>query len=247
MFEAMITANRLGRMVETVNVVVEESKIHLNEEGLGIRAVDPANVAMVDLNVGTGAFESYEGDGGVIGVNLNRISDVAGTVDSDTLVHFSLDEETRKLHIEAGGLEYTLALIDPDTIRQEPDIPELDLPAEVVIEGRHLDRGIKASDMVSDHIQLKVDEGEEKFVMEAVGDTDDVNFEMEEDDLVDFTSASADSLYSLDYVKDLNKAIDKDSEVTMDLGEEFPTKLHFDIMDGEGQVTYMLAPRIQSS
>jgi len=31
----------------------------------------------------------------------------------------------------------------------------------------------------------------------------------------------------------------------MELGEEFPVKMHFDIAEAEGQVTYMLAPRIQ--
>lgn len=246
MFEAIITAERLERLVETVNVLVDESKIHLNADETGITAVDPANVAMVDLTVSESAFESYDADGGLIGVNLNRLADVAGMADSDALVHLELDDETRKLHIEADGLEYTLALIDPESIRQEPDIPDLDLPAEVILEGDQLDRGIKASDMVSDHLRLMVDDEAEQYVMEAEGDTDDVHFEVERDDLIELTSATADSLFSLDYLKDLNKAFNKDSEVRIVLGEEFPAKLHFDIMDGDGSVTYMLAPRIQS-
>jgi proliferating cell nuclear antigen len=45
----------------------------------------------------------------------------------------------------------------------------------------------------------------------------------------------------------MNRAIPADAEVTVELGEEFPVKLHFDIAEGEGTVTYMLAPRIQSS
>ena len=246
MFEAIISAKRLERMIETVNVIVEEAKLHLNEDGIAVRAVDPANVAMVDLTVDTGAFESYEADGGVIGSNLNRIADVAGMVDADSLVHFELDEETRKLQIEADGLEYTLALIDPDSIRQEPDIPDLNLPARAVAEGRLLDRGFKAADMVSDHLRFKVIPDDEVFVMEAEGDTDDVHFEATREDLIDLTEAEADALYSLDYLKDLNKGINSDSEVAIDLGEEFPTKMHFGIMDGEGSVTYMLAPRIQN-
>jgi proliferating cell nuclear antigen len=44
----------------------------------------------------------------------------------------------------------------------------------------------------------------------------------------------------------MNKAIPSDAEVTMELGEEFPVKLHFEFAEGLGQVTYMLAPRIQS-
>jgi len=44
----------------------------------------------------------------------------------------------------------------------------------------------------------------------------------------------------------MNKAIAKDGEVTTELGEEFPVKMHFDIAEGQGSVTFMLAPRIQS-
>jgi proliferating cell nuclear antigen len=201
---------------------------------------------MVDLSLDAEAFESYEADGGVIGVNLSRLEDIAGMGNAGDLVHLELDEETRKLHIRIDGLSYTLALIDPDSIRQEPDIPDLDLPAEIVLEGTHLDRGIKAADMVSDHIALRVDEEEDTFHIQAEGDTDDVDLKLTREDLIDLEAGPAESLFSLDYLKDMNKAIPSDAEVTMELGEEFPVKLHFEFAEGLGQVTYMLAPRIQS-
>jgi len=101
--------------------------------------------------------------------------------------------------------------------------------------------------MVSDHIELGVDESAEAFYVKAEGDTDDVHLELDADDLIDLIVGPAASLFSLDYLKDMNKAIPADAEVTMVLGEEFPVKLHFDIAEGEGQVTFMLAPRIQSN
>ncbi|MFC5368356.1 DNA polymerase sliding clamp [Salinirubrum litoreum] len=246
MFKAIVSAATLRDALDSVSVLVEECKIRLNEDGLAIQAVDPANVGMVDLSLDSEAFESYEADGGVIGVNLSRLEDIAGMGNAGDLVHLELDEETRKLHIRIDGLSYTLALIDPDSIRQEPDIPDLDLPAEIVLEGTHLDRGIKAANMVSDHIALRVDESEETFHIEAEGDTDDVDLELTRADLIDLEVGPAESLFSLDYLKDMNKAIPSDAEVTMELGEEFPVKLHFEFAEGLGQVTYMLAPRIQS-
>ena len=246
MFKAIVSADTLTDALDSVSVLVDECKIRLNEEELSIRAVDPANVGMVDLSLEAAAFESYEADGGVIGVNLGRLQDIAGMANSGDLIRFELDEETRKLHIGIDGLSYTLALIDPDSIRQEPDIPELDLPAQIVLEGNQLDRGITAADMVSDHISLRVDEDAEAFYIEAEGDTDDVDLELTSEDLIDLTAGPADSLFSLDYLKDMNKAIPKATEVTVDLGEEFPVKLHYEFAEGLGHVTYMLAPRIQS-
>ncbi|EJN59752.1 proliferating cell antigen [Halogranum rubrum] len=246
MFKAIVSASTLRDALDSVSVLVEECKIRLNEDELAIRAVDPANVGMVDLSLEAAAFESYEADGGVIGVNLSRLEDIAGMANSGDLIQLELNEETRKLHIQIEGLSYTLALIDPDSIRQEPDIPDLDLPAEIVLEGNQMDRGIKAADMVSDHIRLRVDEEAEAFYIEAEGDTDDVDLKLTREDLIDFTSGPADSLFSLDYLKDMNKAIPSDAEVTIELGAEFPVKLHYEFGEGMGHVTYMLAPRIQS-
>jgi proliferating cell nuclear antigen len=247
MFNAIVSASTLRTAIDSVGVLVDECKIHLDEDGIRIRAVDPANVGMVDLELDADAFESYEADGGVIGVNLSRMDDIAGMASSGDLIHLDLDEETRKLHISMDGLEYTLALIDPDSIRQEPDIPDLDLPANVVLEGNDIDRAVRAADMVSDHIALGVDATEETFYVEAEGDTDDVYLELGREDLIDLSAGEARSLFSLDYLKDMNKAIPKDAEVELELGEEFPVKLHYEVAEGLGDVTYMLAPRIQSS
>jgi proliferating cell nuclear antigen len=247
MFKAIVSADTLQSTLSSVGVLVDECKIHLEDDGLEIRAVDPANVGMVDLTLEAAAFESYETDGGVIGVNLVRLMDIAGMADADQLVELELDEETRKLRIAIDGLEYTLALIDPESIREEPDLPDLDLPATIVVEGRDIDRAVTAADMVSDHIQLGVDTDTEVFYVRAAGDTDDVNLELDAGDLIDLVLGDADSLFSLDYLKDMNRAIPADAEVTLELGEEFPVKLHFDIAEGQGAVTYMLAPRIQSN
>jgi len=246
MFTAIVSASTLQDALDSVSVLVDECKVRLNDDEFSIRAVDPANVGMVDLTLEAAAFEAYEADGGVIGVNLARLEDIAGMAGSDDLIHLELDEETRKLHIEMDGLSYTLALIDPDSIREEPDIPDLDLPASIVLEGAQLDRGVTAADMVSDHIRLRVDEDADAFSVEAEGDTDDVDLELTREDLIDLTAGPADSLFSLDYLKDMNRAIPGDAEVRIELGEEFPVKLHYAFAEGLGTVTFMLAPRIQS-
>ena len=245
-FSAIIEADRLDQTINTLNVIVDESRIHLNELGLRLAAVDPANVAMDETNVTEDAFESYQADGGVLGVDLSKLADVVSMADKDDLIQMALDPETRKLLIEFGGLEYTLALIDPDSIRQEPDIPDLDLPARVVLEGSDIDRAVRAADMVSDHVELIVDANDEIFRVHAEGDTDDVDLELGRDDLIDLEAGAADSLFSLDYLKDLNKAIPKDAEVEILLGEDFPAKFKYEYADGAATVTQMLAPRIQS-
>jgi len=246
-FEAIISADTLATYVDVLRTIVDEAKLHVDEDGLRTKAGDPANVAMQSISLDAAAFESYEADGGVLGVNLGRLDDVVGMASAGELVHLELDEETRKLQIAHGGLSYTLALIDPDSIRAEPDIPELDLSTHLVLEGRHLSRGAKAADLVSDHIEYRSDADETAFIIAAEGDTDDTELAVGQEDLIQAQIPEAEhSLLSLDYVKDLLKPIDDDTEVTIELGTEFPVKWHYEFATGHGEVTSMLAPRIQS-
>jgi len=242
-FEAIVAADVLAETIDAVDCLVNECKIHLTGGGLSIAAVDPANVGMVSLYLDAAAFESYEAAGGTIGVDLERLGDVVGMADSGDLVRLELDDETRKLHIEAGGLSYTLALIDPEAIRQEPDIPDLDLPATTRLPAGELERGVTAADLCSDHISLGADE--DVFLMSAMGDTDDVRVTVDAEECERHdTSESVRSLFSLDYLDDMTGPMAGD--VTVRVGDEFPAKMHWSCAEGHGEVTMMLAPRIAS-
>lgn len=243
----IIAADTLSDALDPVTALVDECKFQLNSDGLSIMAVDPANVGMVDLEVEAGAFESYQADGATLGINLEQFCEVLGMADSGDLIHCKLNPETFKLDIEIAELSYTLALIDPESIRQEPDIPDLDLDATVVLEGEQISRGITAADLCSEHATFQAAADEKTFNIKAQGDTDDVCVTFDEDELLSAQVAeSCQSMFSLDYLKDMERAILSDTEVSLVLGSEFPVKMRYSFDDGRVSVVNMLAPRIES-
>ncbi|ELZ39337.1 DNA polymerase sliding clamp [Halorubrum saccharovorum DSM 1137] len=256
-FKAIGEQQYFAEFFEQFDAIADEMKLHLDDGGLFGIVVDPANVGMCRDSLDREALEHYSATGGVIGLNLSRILDILGMGNSEDLVELELDTETRKLHIQVDGLSYTLALIDPDSIRKEPEIPDdLDLPATMTVDFADLKRGITAADMVSDHIRFRTgtsEEGKLAVYVEAEGDTDDVDLELTHEKLVaiDAEPGDGDSLFSLDYLKDIKKPIPKDAEVRIELGEEHPIKFHYghtEMGDGglAGDCTVMLAPRVQS-
>jgi len=245
-FEASIPTSDIRTILDSVNVLVDECKLHIEADGIGIRAIDPANVGMVDLSVDNAAFDSYETTGITIGVRLKNLTELFSVATAGDQFHLHLDEETNKLIVEVSGVTRSIALVDPDSVRQEPDLPDLDLSSTLFIEANQLNRGIKAADMVSDQIALGINPDEDVFYVEADGDTDDVSYEIPEDDLIDLSSGDAHSLFDLNYVKNIQKATGSDDELKLELGDDFPIKVHYDIIDGDGDVTHMIAPRIQS-
>jgi len=247
-FSATVSADILADALEPVSALVSECKIHTHDDGLEITAVDPANVGMNNMELDASACAHYDADGGVLGVNLDRFEDVLGMADSGDMVSLDLNEETRKLEIVVGGLEYTLALIDPDSIRQEPDIPDLDLPATYVFKASELSRAVTAADLVSDHITI-VGKREDELIISADGDTDDVVVDISEDKLLSGNHAEdspVKSLFSLDYLKSMVGPIDNGTDVSLVVGQEFPVTLRYSMHDGDVSVLNCLAPRIQS-
>lgn len=247
-FAATIQAGVLGDALAPVSALVSECKLRTEADGLAMTAVDPANVAMVDVELDASACAHYDADGGVLGVNLERLTDVLGMADDEDMVELRLDAETRKLEIDIGGLEYTLALIDPDSIRAEPDIPDLDLPGTYVAAGQEFGRGVTAADLVSDHVELAAQDGDALKIL-ADGDTDDVEVTIGEDELLSGRhdgDGPTSSLFSLDYLEDMFGPVGRDDDVSVLLGDEMPVKLRYSTTGGDVSVLNMLAPRIQS-
>jgi len=244
MFKAAINAELLKDAIASLAVINDEVRFKIKPEGISVKAVDPANVAMVVFELGSSAFSEYSADECEIGIDLNKITDLLGIADKSDTVRMELEEGNRKLLIDVGGLFYTLSLLDPSTIRAEPRIPQLELPVKVVLNGADLRRAVKAAEKISDHMLMGV--SGDTFFMEAKGDTDKVRLEMGRDQLIDLKAGEASSLFSLEYLSDIVKPTNKVNEVSLSLGRDFPVIIDFEIANGTGRISYLLAPRIES-
>ncbi len=237
----------LAEVVSSLDVLLDEIVMDFGDDAVHANGVDPADIAMIDLTLSESAFESYEGDQTSRGVDLVRLGDTIGMAESSDMI--SVEEDDRgRFDIEFSGLNYTMALIDPDSVRDGQDIPSLDWDATFTVNSDFFTRGCTAADMVSDHITLEIDD--ETLKLSAKGDTDDVNLDAskEEDVEVDFDSepTNCESIFSLEYFKDVVSALPDDTQTRVSMGDDLVVVLEADIADGHGTVAFALAPRIQA-
>lgn len=238
--------DELQAFTDQINSVVDESKVRFEDERLRTRAVDPANVAMIDVKLSEDGFEAWEGEG-VIGLNIRQMMDV---LDASKAGQFEIDADTdaRKLHVQLGEAKFQLATIDPEALREEPDLPDLDLNAEVMLQASRFKRIVAQADTLTDRVRLGWDDREYEFFASAEGSTDTFDLRVHSTSLVDVKSdGPADSLFSLDYLKNAAEVVPEDAIVTLRIGEEFPMKLTYSFGPSQnGSVEYMQAPRILS-
>lgn len=227
--------------------VVDEAKLHFEAGGIRSRFVDPANVAMAEVKLNVEAFDWYEPAESVIGCNLRRVGDILD-IERDVTVEAEARPGERRLDLHLGSAEFDIACINPESVRQEPELPSLDLTTEVMVQRKTLEEIVAYADMVDKGVYIGFDHGDYEFYAEAIGDTDGFDYRVHASNLVDVkSSGDAHSRFSLDYLKDVVEAIPEKAIVRMEVGEEFPLKLKYEFgPESNGHVEYMQAPRIVS-
>jgi proliferating cell nuclear antigen len=286
MFEAKIDASVLRECVEAITPIVDEGKLKIEADGFKLRAVDPANVAMVSFELQRDAFDEFQfeakggesgalamaeteiaekggesgalamaeteiaekgGESGAlamaeteIGMDFVKLREILG-IGGKEVVELALHE---KLSIRMGSLDYTLSLLDPSSLRKEPKVPELEFPVQVIIETEEFRRTIRAAEKVGDHMVFGVDG--EMFYMETEGEMDKLRLELRKEQLIHLTPGTLHSSYSLDYISAMSKGMSHADSITLNMGKDYPLQMVFEVADGKGKVSYLLAPRIES-
>lgn len=291
-FQFNTRATPIRLFFRVVDVLVDEAKVKVGAaptaewnkskdvDGIHVKAVDPANVAMVNVTMpkSAGGFDKWEvpldnQPYHVLGVNNAtmfknlKYGRMAGKgVDSDgDPIAVRYGDGLRRLETvitrpnQRSQRVTAWNLIDPDSIRQEPDIPDLSSKLNNV---GHFESTRALKDAVgelsshSDHVRVRADpDANGAFQFHADGDgffrSDFVRFTdgHEVEDGADGDAARAESsLFSMDYLKDIAKALHaaKMDKVVVRWGDEYPAIFQFFNEEYGIRGVFMLAPRIQS-
>ena len=244
MFNAKVKSEVLKGIIDVTSPLVNEVKFNITSKGISLRAVDPAHVAMVDLEVNSKAFEEFKATDMELGIDMDKLGSIMRLSSSGDMVTLNYDEESNRLIVKIGNLIRKMGLIDTAGM-PDPKMPNLNLPGKVILKASELNQGVRASEAVSDHLALTVDK--DTFELFAEGDTDTVNLKLPKDLLVELnTSSKCKSLFSIDYFSNMIKPVRGEDPITIMIGNDNPIKVEFDIADSKGHVTYLLAPRIES-
>jgi len=245
MFKAEIKFESLHEMLGALNVLITEACLNITENGISVKAVDPANVAMVAIDLSCDAFVSYQATDCVLAVDTRKLSGALEIAGKGDIVGIELDEENHKLAVRVRGVSYTLSLLSPESVRKDPKIPKFEFACEVTLPSAELKTLTKASEKISDYVYIGHDEG--GFFALAVGDTDDLKIKFPADKIEIIKSGMAKAMYALDYIHNVSKTVGIANVVNLQLKTDFPLRVSFKIAEGHGNVEYTIAPRVEST
>lgn len=244
MFRASVPAQTLKEGIDCLRALVTEAIFELKPDGVSVVAVDPAHVGAVRVDLNSSAFEGYKASEGKIGIDLTKLIGIVESAPKDCSVELEVDEDTHKMVIKAAGLTYNMSLINPESMDKKQEMPALTYPGCVTLACEDLRVGIKAADKVGDYIFIGMKYG--IFFIEGMGDLDSVRFEPEIDKEGLYRAVEMISMFAIEYLLDVSKAISRLPRAVIEFGKDFPVKIAADIAEGNGNVTYVLAPRVEN-
>lgn len=239
----VVGGSSIVKVFKGLNTLVNEALFNFGNDGLIVRAIDPANVSMVEVEAPPTAFDVYSVNEEVkIGLDVNRIVDFLKIAKKKDSIEMEYDKERNQFKIKVGNIEYQIATIPPENMK-EPKTPDLQLTAKVVIDAGEFKSAIQCiSKIKAEAVVFRTDET--GLYIEANTDTDRIAFNVSELQMIEFNKATAKSMYSMEYLKDLTKIAEKGDTVAIEFGNDLPLSLTYNV-DGIN-IRYLLAPRIEA-
>jgi proliferating cell nuclear antigen len=229
----------LSRVIEIISELVTEVRIKLNEFGMSITAIDPANVAMVKFRLPKSAFSQFETGNEVLGINLDSLKRILKRCGSGTpLILEKKDNFLNIQIIDKIRRNFGLNLIEVEG--QEKEMPTLDYSAKVEISSPDLISSVEDCSVVSDSCSFVISKGE--FIIEAKGlnsarsafSGDEAKIEAEE----------CKSKYSLEYLQKFVKGAKLCEKTLLNFANDHP--LRIDIKTQHMELNFLLAPRVET-
>ncbi len=229
----------LSKVIEIISELVTEVRIKVNEFGLGITAIDPANVAMVGFKIPKSSFSHFETDKEVLGINLDSLKQVLKRCSAGSSLTFERKENYLNIQIQDRiKRNFSLSLIEIES--DDKEMPTLEFSSKIEIDSVDLIASVEDCAVVADACSFIVQDG--KFIIEAKG-LNSTRAEFSGDE-ARIEAENCKSKYSVEYLSKFAKGSKLAGKTTLKFAEDHP--LRMDIRTDSMELSFLLAPRVET-
>ncbi len=233
----------LTRVIELISELVTEVRIKVNEFGLSITAMDPANVSMVGFKLPKSSFIEFQGDKETLGVNLENLKRVLRRASPGSSLIIQREDNTLNIQIlDRIRRSFKLSLIDieGEEIDFDAKTRRMEFTSRVELPSNDFIDSIEDCAVVADACSFIIKEN--YFIIEARG-LDSALSEFSSDEAkIDAENCKA--RYSLEYLQKFIKGAKLCDRTIINFAEDHPLRIDFKTPSME--LSFVLAPRVET-
>lgn len=235
----------ISKAVELISELVTEVRLKVNEHGMSITAMDPANVSMVGFKIPRSAFSQFEAgnEQQVLGVNLDNLKRILKRCGSSSSLILRKNENNLEMEIlDKVKRNFTMALIEVESedINFNDKISRMEFSSRVEIDSGDLISAIDDCAIVSDACSFIIKEN--KFIIESKG-MDSARTEFSGDE-ASIQAEDCRARYSLEYLQKFIKGSKLTEKTILSFAQDHPLRL--DIRTEHLEISFILAPRVET-
>jgi len=254
-----VNAGHLTNVFEALKDVRDEGKIKFTDEGIFAKVNDASNTMMAVCKLSNAALNGINikgGDDVLMGSEYEEVYDTLSAFGKSTELqveypHVVSGSHAVRFNAPDEGMEFKETVLDVDTVADMPQTEPLSHKRRIVVDGSDLKKAISNADRYVSDKENSIEMGTDGDVF-YVESSDKVagSFRKEfyqsgpadENDLGNVES-------SIGYVKldDIKGVIGSANNVTVHIADSQPVRLDVDLDEnGDAQIIYIVAPRIES-
>jgi proliferating cell nuclear antigen len=242
MFKAVLSdPGILKTSFNAIASIVGEVQILASKDGLTLDALDKSHIVFVHLELKPDLFDEYKVDELMkVNVDTYELINVLKRAGKDDTIELGADEDYLTLIFD-GEARTTFKIYLIDMEYESPSPPELDYSVEVELPFLLLKDAVKDVGIIANKVIFNVDT--DKVIISGEGEFGDVRKEYVHGEEV---KEEVVVMGSLENIKEVTRADKFSDTVVLKLGNELPLNFILKMPSDEGELSFLIAPRIES-
>ena len=240
-------AKEIKNILPAIVSFLSEGTFKANKDGIFLSSLDPANIAIILLDMYPNMFTEYDiQEEEKFTINLEDLKKIMTKVALKNQISWEIDKEKNKFVLTVYGKAkklFTLPLIESEGSFM--DLPNLELPVKVEMDSKAFYDIVESAKVIADEIKVVADPDGPKVSFIAEGELKDMRIDLTPQDesvLSMEVPSKAMARYSIDYLYKLSKVARISDTLTFKFDSGKPIWIDYKSTD-KFRFGFVLAPR----
>ncbi|MBQ2832356.1 proliferating cell nuclear antigen (pcna) [Methanobrevibacter sp.] len=242
-FKATLTNNNIFKTAfESIAKIIDEVTLTADNEGIRLRALDRSHITFVSMDLDVDLFDEYQCDvPEKISIDATEFLQILKHGKTNDILRLSVDENNLIIIFDGDATrKFNIRFIDDEYETAVP--PQIDHPINIKMPSDLLKDALNDMQLFSDKILFTIDQDYFKIHTQGTFGDGEVKYIHGEN-----IQETCQAMFNTEKVSDIMRASKFSKEVTVSLGNDMPLKITFELITGDGRLTYLLAPRLEET
>jgi hypothetical protein len=237
--------------LEPATIFDQNILFRVQPEAIGIFSTSKTREAWVEISLSDELFElsdnqikELENGKRKIGLNVLKVEEFANYVKDESEITINTDSDY--IQFRSDTVVLNIPFVDQKHVPEVYNRGKHERPVEIVLSGAStaLEGALSLAGDLGNRFQIGVDGDRKLFYGEAIGDTDSVEFEYDERDIIQLQTAGVDTdlIFAWDRLFEIYEVIPDNATVHIALDKDAPAVIEYSFADNQGHVKFTLRP-----